>query len=379
MPHAHVVQKIPPIAQAFAGFTGFSSGRSRRSVILEHLRRVARRLQRANPTPFYSMREVAGFFEFPLRSVALIYASLEQEGLLVRVRGSHTKLTGRKRTPATPVRNVIGLPVWLSSIASSPYMRTLHVDLNGRLRRHGFVADSIFFNSREDQLPEFADRLLAHHLDWILWLGANFKSAPIFLALRDRGLRQIIVLPAETPLGHDLSVYLQDWKNAYLALAADWAAAGIRQVLTPVVPNNEVTTRITRHFLATLKSQGIETVSIPAGIPGAFAETARLACAQPGTAVAFLDMITAHEICNAHPQLLAEVARTGRLGFCRGAVPVPYFSQTSVIADVVGCDPLELSRRIVDDLASQAPLPPGINARFDATYHPRINLSIYKE
>ena len=379
MPHAHLASRLPSPAVAFARFKGFTAGLSRQGVVLDELRRVARRLQRAQPTPFYSMREVSRFFALPLRSVALNYATLEQEGLLVRLRGAHTKLTGRKASPKNPVRSVVGLPIWISSIASSPYMRTLHVDINERLRRHGFVADSIFFNSREDLRPEFADRLQAHRLDWVLWLGANFMSSPVFLALRDRGLRQIIVLPEETPLSLPLPVYLQDWKKAYQSLASSWAAAGIRRLLVPPPVDTTVTRRVIRHFSGIMKAQKIAVEILASNGPGNFVREAALACRRPDTAVAFLDMVSAHEICNGYPQAMADIARTNRLGFCRGAVPVAYFSQESVVADVVGCDPLELSCRIVDDLASQSVRPSGVCARFDAIHHPLVNFATYRE
>ena len=379
MPHAHLVSHLPSPAVAFARFKGFTAGISRQGVVLEELRRGARRLQRAHPTPFYSMREIARFFSLSLRSVALNYPTLEEEGLLVRVRGAHTKLMGRKTTPKNPVRSVVGLPIWISSIASSPYMRTLHVDINERLRRHGFVADSIFFNSHEDLRPEFADRLQAHRLDWVLWLGANFMSSPVFLALRDRGLRQIIVLPEETPLSLPLPVYLQAWGKAYLSLATSWAAAGIRRVLVPPPVDTVVTRRVVRHFSTLMKARKITVDILATSSPGHFAREAALACRHEDTAVAFLDMISAHEICNGHPQTMAEIARTNRFGFCRGVVPVAYFTQESVVADVVGCDPLELSRRIVDDLAAQSVPSSGVCARFDAIHHPSVNFAAYRE
>jgi len=379
MPHAYIVRKIPPLDQVLARFTGFPPKQSKQAVILAELRRVSRRLQRAGPESFYSMREVASFFHVPLRTVAITYEALEQEGLLIRLRGAQTKLAGKKSAAQSPVRGVVGLPIWLSSIASSPYMRTLHIDLNERLRRHGFVTDSIFFNTSEDRHPEFADRLHTHRLDWIIWFGANFRSSSIFLTLRDRGIRQIVVLPEETPLNLPLPVYLQDWDKAYRCLAADWAAAGIRRVMIPHPADSLVTQRVARHFANVLKSFKISLDVAETHHPGKFAEAAHRACARGRTAVAFLEMVSANEVCNGHPQIMADIARTTRLGFCRGPVIVPFFSQESVVADVVGCDPLEISKRIVSDLASQAPLPATTEARFDALYHPRTNFSVYRD
>lgn len=379
MPHPHIVRKIPPLDKALVSFAGFPPGRSKQSLVLIELRKLARKFQRTNPESFYSMREVAVFFSLPLRTVALAYEALEQEGLLIRLRGAQTKLAGKKVAARDHVLGVVGLPIWLSSIASSPYMRALHIDLNERLRRHGFVIDSIFFNACEDRQPEFAERLQAHRLDWIIWFGANFRSSSIFMALRDRGIRQIVVLPEETPLTIPLPVYLQDWDKAYRALAADWARAGIKRVMIPHPADSLVTQRVSRHFSTVMKAHKITIDVAEAHHPGSFAEAAHRACARGRTAVAFLEMESARDVCNGYPQLMADVARTTRLGFCRGPVIVPFFSQESVIADVVGCDPVEISKRIVTDLASQAALPNAIGARFDALYHPRTNFSIYRD
>ena len=120
MPHAYIVRRIPPIKSAFAAFAYSPESGSRQSTAQTALRRVGRRLQRTDPQPFYSMREVAAFFSLPLRSVALIYEALENEGLLIRIRATQTKLAGKKPVATKPVSGIVGLPLWTPAFVTSP-------------------------------------------------------------------------------------------------------------------------------------------------------------------------------------------------------------------------------------------------------------------
>lgn len=378
MPHAYIVRKIPPLAQVLARFTGFPPKQSKQAVVLAELRRVSRRLQRAGPESFYSMREVASFFHVPLRTVAITYEALEQEGLLIRLRGAQTKLAGKKSAAQSPVRGVVGLPLWLPSIGSSPYIRSLHMDLDERLRRHGFVADSIFFRSNDDSHPDFSSRLQTHRLDAVLWLTANFLSAQVFLTLRDRGLRQILVLPSETPLTVPATVYLQNWQPAYRTMAATWSEAGITRVLVPLPDDPAPIARILRSFSTVMKNAGI-IVSALAGSPRDFIALAQKECRDGTTALAFLEWHGADAVCNGYPQIIAGLSRLTRIGFCRGRIRVPYFAQEGVRADVVLFDPVEVSRRIVEDFAAHFPLPEKVMHTFEATYHAGFDFSDERE
>ena len=378
MPHSYIVRKIPPIREALARFAGFPPKLSKQSLILDELRRLSLQLQQASPESFYSMREVAEFFSVPLRTVALVYAALEQEGLLIRLRGIQTKLAGKNASAQTPVRGVVGLPLWLPSIASSPYIRALHMDLDERLRRHGFVADSIFFHSDDDRHPNFSKRLQTHHLDAVLWLSANFLSAQVFLTLRDQGLRQVLVLPSETPLTIPATIYLQNWQHAYRHLAEDWRNAGIIRCLLPEPADLSPVARILRGFSAILKTAGIETEVVP-GNARDFITVAQQQCAAGKTAIAFLEWHGADAICNGYPQIMADLSRQTRIGFCRGRIRVPYFAQEGVRADVVLFDPAEVSRRIVEDFAAQFPLPEKVLHTFEATYCPSFDFSSHRD
>lgn len=374
MPHAYIARTLPSMTDAFAAFPGFPAGCCRQSSVQTELRRAGRRLQRTQPQPFYSMREVAAFFSLPLRSVALIYAALEQEGLLIRIRATQTKLAGKKPAAPKPVSGVVGLPLWTPAFVTSPYIRSLHVHFNEQLRRHGFVADSIFFHSDEEADPRFVTHLKRHALDAILWINTNFRARHLYLSLRDLGMRQVFLLPAECMQDAPGAVYRQDWLPAYRQMAAAWAAAGIKRVLIPQPVDELSVASVTRNYAAALKTAGISIHVVP-GRARDFIKTAQTECARGRTAIAFLEWPSADAICNGYPQAMEELARITRVGFCRGRIRIPRFSQEGVRADVIIFDPAEISQRMAQDLTLRFPLSEKTRHTFNATYRPDFDFS----
>src|SRR5947207_4912768 len=82
--------------------------------LLEILRGIAVANQRDESQTFYPMREVAACFRVPVSMVARVYAHLEEEGILSRIRGSKTILQGLNTTRHLSVRGVVGLHASLS-------------------------------------------------------------------------------------------------------------------------------------------------------------------------------------------------------------------------------------------------------------------------
>ncbi len=62
--------------------------------LLETLRDIAIANQQEEPQVFYPIREVARHLGVPVSTVSRIYNALEEEGILVSVRGSKTLLQG---------------------------------------------------------------------------------------------------------------------------------------------------------------------------------------------------------------------------------------------------------------------------------------------
>jgi len=366
MARKQVKNTLPPLKELFETFPGFVATDSKQRVLTDTLRTAARRFRAKKSRPFYTMRDVAAFFSVPLRTVAIAYEKLEREGLVTRIRGSQTLLTGKDVSLTSPVRAVVGIPLWLHAIVVSPFSRHLHVELEERLRAHGFVADIIFFREEEVVSPDFAERLLLHNLDIVIWHTPHPLATQTLLRLNDRGVRQILVVPSDNPTSLNLQTYVQDWQDAYTAFARTWHASGIRTVIVPE-PMYLPSKRAMKNFFATLQSNGLEVQMVKSS-----AQTIRetvYRCGAKASGVAFLDQVGADEICNEEPVILEEIVHSSRIAFCRGRIRIPYFNHRDGVADFVAFSPGEIAERLVNDLqkdfsARQNPLP-----RFYAKYH----------
>lgn len=365
-----VPRDLPPSAELLGDFAGFDEALSKQAALITHLRKVALRLQSPAARPFYSMREVVKQFRLPLRTVALAYEALEHEGLLNRRRSSHTLLVGKKISPRKQVRAVVGIPVWLHAMVVSPYSRNFHVEIENRLRQHGFVADLIFFRGDEVSSPDFAQRLIQHNLDFVLWHTPHPHALDVLRTLQDHGVRQIMVQPIDSQLSIALPGYLQDWPLAYRQMAAAWRAAGIRTVLVPdpvYLPSRRAKTTFANTF-------------IERGIDLRFVETDAAAILRQVTshragtvAVAFFDQEGADTICNEEPVIIEELIKRCRVGFCRGPIRMPYFHHRDARIDIVRFSATEVASRIASDLRETLGATQQVLHTFQAGYLPQVS------
>jgi len=374
MARKRIANDLPPIAEAFADFGGFAPDQSRQQVITQLLRDCARRLQQKDTRSFYTMREVAAYFDAPLRTVAISYEALDIEGFLSRIRGSQTMLTGKQASPRRPVNAIIGLPIALQAMITSPFECRLQMELEERLRARGFVADSIFFRPNEDFEPAFAERLLRHNLDIIIWHSPHPLASHVLLSLRERGVRLVLLHSAESPLRIPARAHLLAWQNAYRDMAADWARAGITQAYF-VEPSHLLSRRAIKQIGPILQDHGIAFHQIEATENSL---NKNLVAAPPPdrrAVLAFMDLSTADTLCNGYPELIDKISTRMRIAFCRGAVRVPRLVTRRICVDVVDLNPSALAEGIVADLCDAQNKQEGVRMTFQAEYHPQIIVS----
>lgn len=374
MARKRIANDLPPIEEVFRDFAGFDPDQSRQQTITRLLRECARSLQRKEPRPFYTMREVAAFFDAPLRTIAISYEALDMEGHLSRIRGSQTMITGQRASLRRPVNAVVGLPISLQAMITSPFECRLQMELEERLRTRGYVADSIFFRTNEDFEPDFADRLLRHNLDVVIWHSPHPLSSHVLLSLRERGVRLILLQPAESPLRIPARSHLLSWQSAYTAMAADWARQGITRACM-VEPVHLLARRALRQLPAILGEHGIVLETINAteqAVAARLADSPGGGAERPDTVLGFMDFATADTLCNGYPELIDRVATHARVAFCRGAVRVPRLITRRICVDIVELSPTALAEGVVNDLCNVQNTHEGVRATFEAEYRPQI-------
>ncbi len=370
MARKRIINDLPPIKDAFPSFQGFAPEQSRQQVITQLLRECARAHQRKDARPFYAMREVAAFFGAPLRTVAISYETLDTEGFLARIRGSQTMLAGKITSARKPVNAVVGLPIALQSMIFSPFECRLQMELEDRLRERGYVADSIFFRPNEDYEPAFAERLVRHNLDIIIWHYPHPLASHVLLSLRESGVRLVLLQPVESPMCISARTHVLSWQNAYRAMAVHWSHAGITRAVF-VKPAHLLSRRALKQLIPILAGHGIETRMIDA-TDTALIQHVATAPAAGKTALGFMDLATADALCNGHPELIEHISRHTRIAFCRGAVRVPRLVTQRICVDVVDLDPASLAGGVVDDLCDVKNKQEGLRATFHAEYQPQV-------
>ncbi len=373
MARKRIANDLPPVAEAFADFKGFAPEQSRQQTITHLLRECARKLQRKDTRPFYTMREIAGFFGAPLRTVAISYETLDMEGFLARIRGSQTMLTGKQASPRQPVNAIVGLPISLQAMIASPFECQLQMELEERLRARGFVADSIFFRANEDYEPAFAERLLRHNLDIIIWNSPHPLASHVLLSLRERGVRLVLLQPSESPLRIPARAHLLAWQNAYRDMAAEWARHGINRAIF-VEPAHLLSRRAIKQLGPILQQRGITMETIDASEQALQKYINSPDAAKKQSVLGFMDFFTADTLCNGYPELIDQIAANTRIAFCRGAVRVPRLVTRRVCVDVVELNPDFLAEAIVTDLCDAQNKQEGVRDTFQAEYYSQVIL-----
>lgn len=371
MARKQVERTLAPLDEAFASFKSFPDKASNLSVLTDELRRGAQKLRTKESRPFYSMRDVAGHFKVPLRTVAIAYEKLELEGLLNRIRGSRTMLAGKTRSSRIPVRGIIGIPLWFHSIFISPYARLLHRELEDRLRLCGFVADIVFFRSEEVAHVEFAERLLQHKFDYVIWHTPHARSQQTLLTLKDNGVHQIVIQQAESPTSLAMPTYTQSWEKGYREMAKQWHQTGIRDVLI-VDPVFAPSRRAIKSFVSILKEGGLTPHLLELSATKLREEAMKYSPWRCG--IAFLDQMTADVICNENPVLIEELLSRCRIAFCRGPIYMPYFRNREGKIDLVRFSAEEAAGRIAGDIRDNRIPAIGEVPTFEATFEPGVQI-----
>ncbi|HSI82285.1 MAG: hypothetical protein ACAI35_09020 [Candidatus Methylacidiphilales bacterium] len=365
MSRSKAIRSLPPIEKAFPDWTGFPVGQSRQHYLLKALGTLAKSLRKPQPQVFYPMREVARFFGAPLRTVALVYESLEKEGVLNRIRSSQTVLAGKENSRRSPIRSVIGIPIWMEMLVHSWFTRTVNMELEERFRKRGFVADLIFHSSKHDEThPEFAERLLQHDLDVVVWQNPEPKSHQNILSLRNHGIRILLVLSTEARIELPAIIYLQSWDEGHLKLIRHWKASGINKVLLPMTAGDLYYETEQGAFTSLLEKEGMP-YEIFLGTPAELQRKCK-ATTKARLSIGFLATSSADRFCNHEPLIMEKLAATCMLAFCRGPHGIPYLEHRGIHPDVVGFSPIEMATKMSEDVQILPQLPDGVRHTFHA-------------
>lgn len=311
---------LPPLAKVLKSFRGFAKEDNKRGRVLERLRKIVAELRRPENFPFYSMREMAAGLAVPLRTVAIAYQKLESEGLLLRLRGSHTQLLGFDHGSQTKIAGAVGLMLSIYSFRHYVHHRAFARQTGDALWKQSVIIDNVFFWDGEDSQSDFSDRLLRHHFDFAVWFQPLTHNRECILLLRDRGIRTLAISDAEL---HVVPAEIQiKWDQAYLKVLRHWKLKyQIEKIALP--EEGQRTPARQQYFEAIARSEGLECLRFPS-TPDIATRLAKPGALPNRCAIALLDEMGTVEFCLRDPQAFQFLAKHHRILFGRDLPSIPF-------------------------------------------------------
>ncbi len=339
------------------------------------LRDVAVKNQQAQPRAFHSVREVAAHFRIPPSTVAKTYRTLEQEGLLSRVRGSKTLLQGLHFDRQLKVRAFVGFPASVSRFVTLQDYRTFFIRIRRELRLRGFAAATAFFEPAEAGTDVLAKRFKAYEVDTVIWFEPGKEVAQTALHLADIGIRLLGV--SNDTYCHIPCRYQVRRESAIRSLLNNWKAQSLDRVT--LVESKEQRSAVLDETLHGI----LDEFDIPWSVASyekqrSEAFVRELQRKKTG-GIIFSSSLLASRFCFRAPDAVAELFRAQRVALINGPVSMPFARVPDVQVDLITVDWQLIAEQIVDDLIDQAAFQEPGPTYFDAEAKLRVPLSAFAQ
>jgi len=318
------------------------------ALLLQVLRHKAQATRNKKPKEFYSIREVANHFNVPATTVSRVYTQLKAEGLLTTVWGSKTFIVPTCIDNGLRIRGVVGLPASLVSFCTIQQYRNFFSEIRDTLWKFGFATPLLFYEENDAGQPMFAERLLKHKLDIVIWFLPTAKLKQTIARLVDRGIRVITVADsAEEWRGCGYSV---DRQPAIRDALSSWRKDGVRSVT--VIQNS-------RHRLSGTVTL-LEKCLRDAAMPYSFANAESLDIDKALGAHAHVPSIifpssdVSVPFAARDPARFARLSDRSRILLLDGAIDIPGLDAIPVSTEVVEVDSQPIAKQIVSDIIQSA-------------------------
>jgi hypothetical protein len=310
------------------------------SRLLKVLRRVAVSNQRNEAQSFYPVREVAERFRMPISSVVRVYSQLEKEGLLSRIRGSKTMLTGRCGPGKLMVRGFIARPARLSSFMALQDYRMFFTQTRHAFRKRGFVTTNVFFQDDKKGPDVLLQSIKQGNVETVLWYLPDVHAKETILRLSDMGIRVIGVcdrgwsaIPCQYRIYKEIAIrtILQEWQ-CHEVKSIKVLRTGNKCVLGEARLERLLHESSIPYETVRLTSESVQTIlhSVCLDHSGALI--------LPAAAASYLSFCA--------PQLLVQLLQACRVALIDGLVSIPYAEAPDAKIDFVTVDWEKVAERI---------------------------------
>lgn len=316
------------------------------ALVLRVLRRKARASRNKKPTAFYSIRKVASDFGVPATTVSRIFTQLKAEGLLTTVWGSKTFTVPTQLDNDLRVRGVIALPASLAAFCAFRHYRNFFSGIREILWNCGFATQLLFYEESNAQTPAFAESLLKHKPDVVIWFLPRLKFKETVARLLDRGIRVITV--ADSPQDSRERLYYVDRQPAIKDALLNWRQNGVRFVTIlqkAQCRSSESTKMVEKCLHETAMTYGFAS---PESLDLKEAVSAELEQVKAGVILASAEV--AVPLVTRNPARFARLLWHSRILVLDGLIDVPGVCDSLASCDIVEIDPEPIAKRIVNDL-----------------------------
>ena len=370
MPRKKMARGLPPLPARVT----FKAKKHKGAQLLEILRGIAMANQQEEPQVFYPIREVARRLDVPVSTVSRVYDALEEEGVLVSVRGSKTLLQGLSGGRHLSVLGFIGMPALTSSFVTLQDCRTFFIRTRRELRVRGFAVATVFYDRSEGQNGRLFSRIDKYDFDTVLWHQPDRAAKETVPQFKDSGVQVIGVSDRWFP-----SIrcrYDVQRESAIASILRDWRAndaitsvAIVRGIEPSAAKEELLKTLLEEEGIAyEFKSAGDQPL---ADFLSSLAGDKRRAFIFPSTAAALFVFRA--------PEALAQLMTRSRVALTGGAASFPFAQVPDVAADLVVVDWQLVAEQIVSDLISRKAFDRAQTTVFEAKAHLRAPLIQYAQ
>lgn len=370
MPRKNIARGLPSLPSRLT----FKAKKHKGAQLLEILRGIAIANQQEEAQVFYPIREVAHHLCVPASTVSRVYDALEEEGILISVRGSKTLLQGLTGRRQLSVLGFIGMPALTSAFVTLQDYRTFFMRTRRELRIRGFAVATVFYDRSEGQSGRLFSRIDRYGFDTVLWHQPDRAAKETVPQLKDTGVQVIGVSDRWLPTIR--CRYEVHRESAITSVLRDWHANdGITSAV--VVRGIEISAAKEDLLKTLLEEEGIAYEFKSAGdqqladFLNSLAADERHAFIFPSTAAALFAFRA--------PDALSKLMSRARVLLSGGPVSFPFAQVPDVVADLVVVDWQLVAEQIVGELINRKAFNRAETTVFEAKAHSRAPLIQYAQ
>lgn len=341
MPRPRIQSNLPLLKGAAIDFTPHSS---KASQIAARLREIISEHPNTKSTIFYPLREIAEGFRVSLRTANLALKILEREDLLVPVRGSHSRIPGKREWGPHPTRATVGLPLWMFGIRYSQIHRYFPLELSHRLWEQNLTLTTIPFSEIGDRLANFESRLTKLRMDFAIWLYPFPHNRNTLLHLNDRGVGNLIIQHSGDPKVQPPDLLVQH-ERAYAQVLRCWKNLHrIHRILIPI--GTEYPRGRGTDFARAAGEFGLACEEVPCTPELAASLTRSAKSRSKRLGIALLDEHATAEFSHFDPPAFQRVLKRHRVLFGNNLVNLPFVPELRYTAERIFVHPEQLAEQV---------------------------------